>query len=196
MLNRRKEKTDWWLLPLAVVLLILLLVTMADYFLLTRYYVVEVVGSSMENTLQDGDLLYAEREFSVRRGDVVIVDVSENPAFSNGEEHNIIKRVIAVGGDRVKCEDGQVYLAEGGGEYRLLPEPYVYGENTLSFEYSIAEGEIFVMGDHRTVSMDSRRVGPLEEADVIGVVPGWAIRNKELIGAWENVRVLLTAWMH
>ena len=149
----------------------------------------------MEGTVQSGDIVYAEREFTLKRGEIVIVDVSQNPTFSSGGEHFIIKRLIAVAGDRVKCENGTVYLAAAGGEYEPLNEPYISGTNEISFEYTLAEGEVFVMGDNRTVSLDSRIVGPLSESDVIGVVPEWSVELRHFIAGWENIRYYLTGWM-
>ncbi len=182
MLNRRKKKTDRWTIVTVVVLFVLILIAVGEYVILSRYIVVEVVGSSMADTLHTEDVLYAEKNRKPKRGDIVIADVGES------NEHIIIKRVIAVEGDRIKCENGVVYLAQGDGEYEEIDESYVKGRNTIDFEYTIGENSFFLMGDNREISKDSREIGQVKEDNILGVVPKWAVQYKELIGGWEGFR--------
>ena len=178
----------------AVIFLMIILFAMS-YILRRRYLVVEVVGTSMENTLQNGDIVYSDQKAEVQRGDIVIIDVSNVPEFMGMNTSVIIKRVIALEGDRIKCEGGVVYLAVEGGEYEQLDEPYIEGRNKDEFEEVLGEGEIFVMGDNREGSMDSRRVGPLREDNVIGTVPEWVLEYRPIIKSWENVNDLLFGWV-
>ena len=196
MLNRRKRENNTAFILLIVLLVVYLFILVADAWLNMEFFVVEVVGDSMRNTVYDGDLIYAERSFELKRGDIVIVDVTDYPEFGNGRNQNIIKRVIALEGDSLKCEDGIVYLKKGEGEYAPLEEPYLLGENLRHFrEVELGEGEIFVMGDNRIISKDSRDAGPLREEDVIGVVPDWAVEHKAWITRWENLRGFFTNWL-
>lgn len=175
----------------AAVVIVLLLAVLCLSFLRTLYtFAVVVSGSSMENTVRDGDVVYALRSFTAERGDIIIIDVSGSDDFSAGTE-NIIKRLIAKEGDAVKCENGVVYVRPAGGEYTALDEPYTKGVTPDFGEVTVGEGEIFFLGDHRNVSHDSTEVGTLRYSDIIGVVPDWAISIKGFTTGWENFRAAL-----
>ena len=130
--------------------------------------IVVVSGSSMNNTLTDGDRLLVQSTFyTPQRGDVVVVDSYINYGKP------LVKRVIAKGGDTVDIdvEQGLVYV---NGE--ALDEPYV-PEGTLStgnveFPLTVPEGTLFLMGDNRQHSTDSRSsdVGFIDERDILGKV--------------------------
>lgn len=127
-----------------------------------------VEGHSMLSTLQDGDrlmvlssLLYHDYQY----GDIVIVrkdSFGENP---------IVKRVIATGGQSVDIDfrAGSVYV-----DGKLLDEPYIreltFTEEGNTFPLTVPEGSIFVMGDNRNASTDSRssRLGTVDARYVIG----------------------------
>ncbi len=200
MLNRRKESGRGILAVLCAVLCALCLFLCADIAIANTYYVVEIVGTSMEDTLRDGDFVYAEREFTAGRGDVVIIDVSENEVFeekAHRKGDKIVKRIVAMGGDSVKCEHGVVYLKIDGGEYTALNEDYTKGMNVFDNfpEVTLGDGEIFVLGDNRSVSLDSRAIGALSYGDIVGRVPAWAIRSHTHITRWEQFRSALVGWM-
>ncbi len=176
MLRRGAKPRTGWLWAVFYLLLALLIALLAsNLWIRTHYFIVDVEGRSMEDTVLGGDVLYAERDTAhLSRGDVVVIDVSQSRHF--GVE-NIIKRLIAVEGDRIKCEDGVVYLDTGAG-YRALEEDYVKpGYVMPDFgEVALGEGEIFVMGDNRQVSDDSRRLEePLKRSQIIGVILPWSM---------------------
>ena len=142
---------------------------------------VQVSGPSMLNTLKNGDYL--------------LVDYY-NPGdeLPNQEPTKyIIKRLIAKAGDKVRCTDGVVeVLYAGDTEYTTLFEPYAKYDDKKAYdflyEYEVGEGEIFFLGDNRNVSMDSRHNEGMshlnalyKETDIYGVVPEWALKNKEKI---------------
>lgn len=110
----------------------LLVVLLFNVYLGRRYAVFGVVGRSMQNTLQDGDYLYTDERRKAERGDIVIIDVTPYPEkYPRDEkkqpEYFIIKRLIAVEGDSLYCENGVVYLKkQGETEYTALDEPYAY----------------------------------------------------------------------
>lgn len=165
--------------------------TLAALFIITsfffRYSVVD--GTSMQNTLQDEErLLLTNFLYTPKCGDVVVIhDKTVDFDIRKTDEDPVVKRVIAVGGQTVKFTKTDVYV-----DGVKLDEPYVYF-STSNYEYSVypsaalmpivtdmvedeyyeikvPEGHIFVMGDHRTVSADSRAVGTLHEDAIIGKV--------------------------
>lgn len=123
----------------------------------------QINGASMAQTLYNGDLVVAVNNSRYKNGDVI--------AF-NYNNSILVKRVIALPGEWVDIDgDGNVYVDE-----RLLDEPYVYekdlGRCNIDLPCQVPEGEIFVLGDHRTVSVDSRNtaVGCVKEDAVVGEV--------------------------
>ena len=157
-----------------------------------------VDGSSMLQTLFDEDNLlmkYVKDTKELERGDVIIVDVRDYPEC--GSTDFLIKRLIALEGDKVKCENGNLfiwYAGKDGYETQPLVEDYAYykdGKKNYSFtEYEVGAGEIFFLGDNRQNSMDSRyqELGGshlknklYKATDVYGIVPDWAIEYKEIL---------------
>ena len=131
--------------------------------------VVGVSGGSMRETLQNGDLLLVVNRVlcgDFERGDVVI---AAKTAFENGEP--IVKRVIATGGQTVDVDfdDGVVYV-----DGQALEEPYIREETHLAegleFPFAVPEGCVFLMGDNRNGSRDSRapELGAVDQRCLIG----------------------------
>ena len=139
--------------------------------------VLQIYGTSMSPTLTDGDILVSLKGSEFKPGDIV--------AFYYNNKI-LVKRVIAGPGDWVNIdEDGNVFI---NGE--KLDEPYLVekalGECDITLPYQVPESRIFVMGDHRSVSVDSRStsVGCVAEEQIVGrlVMRLWPL-NK--IGAPE-----------
>lgn len=131
--------------------------------------VVGVSGGSMRETLQNGDLLLVVNSLfcgDYERGDVVI---AAKPSFENGEP--IVKRVIATGGETVDVDfaNGVIYV-----DGTPLEEPYIrestYLEEGMSFPFTVPGGSVFLMGDNRNGSRDSRDpgLGAVDERCLIG----------------------------
>ena len=125
--------------------------------------VMRVTGTSMTPTLRNDEMLLCVRSSNLRQGDII--------AFYYNNKV-LLKRIIGVAGDTIDiAADGTVYL---NGE--VLDEPYVselaLGECDIDLPYQVPENRIFVMGDHRAVSIDSRSaaVGCVAEENVIGKV--------------------------
>lgn len=139
-------------------------VALAVFSLLLAYVfrVVVVDGDSMLPTLNDGDrLLLSATDTSYEYGDIVVIDrYTDEP---------LIKRVIAVGGDTVIITDkGTVYV--NGVE---LDEPYIQGQTVLfdfKGEIKVPDNALFVLGDNRSISKDSRKaeIGCVSVKDVVG----------------------------
>ena len=120
-----------------------------------------VGGDSMAPHLTDGDfVVYSRLHREYRPGEVIAIRVP------SGEYY--IKRVAAVGGDTVEVRDGRVYV---NGE--ALDDPWGYGETqpeygAVIYPYKIREGNVFVLGDNRAVSMDSRAFGEVNIRQIRG----------------------------
>lgn len=136
---------------------------------LLLFRVVIVSGPSMLDTLHDGDFLFLVGNLLYRepkQGDVV---VASKDSFEDGKP--IIKRVIATEGQTVDIdfEKGVVYV-----DGTALPEPYTRTATTLwegtEFPLTVEEGMIFVLGDNRNVSKDSRdpEIGLIDRREVLG----------------------------
>ncbi len=144
---------------------ILLAIILVAFLLLGR--IVVVSGPSMMNTLINGDyLLVVGKPFynTPQVGDVIVIS---KDSFKSGEP--IIKRVIATEGQTVEIMDHNVYV---NGE--LLSEPYISSQTNPPYgnQYScvVAKGCVFVMGDNRAVSKDSRstEIGQIDCREIIG----------------------------
>ena len=138
--------------------------------------VLQIYGSSMTPTLQDGEIIFSVKTAELERGDIV--------AFYYNNKI-LIKRVIGLPGDWVTLDsDGTVFVNN-------LPveEPYItekaFGETNIELPYQVPEGKYFVMGDHRSTSIDSRSsvIGSIGYDQIVGrvLVRVWPIRAFSII---------------
>lgn len=125
--------------------------------------VLQIYGSSMTPTLQDGEIIFTVKTAEPETGSVI--------AFYYNNKI-LVKRVIAGAGDWVDiAEDGTVYVNES-----RLDEPYLtekaLGECDIAFPYQVPDGKWFVMGDHRATSVDSRSsaVGCVAQEQIVGKI--------------------------
>lgn len=185
---------------LIIMTLILLFVGFRTYWT-SNFGGVTVSGDSMKLTLTNREQLlmkYVHDGKGLDYGDVIVVHVEHYPEFSipnanlpeASKTKYLIKRLIAMEGDKVRCEDGQIEIMyKGETEWVQLDEPYAYYTDKEAYdfaEYRVGKGRIFFLGDNRNNSQDSRfiegysRLDTLYKAtDVIGVVPEWAIEHRE-----------------
>ncbi len=142
---------------------------------------ITVDGESMNNTLQDQDRVISTNFFyTPARGDIVVIQadkVQNYVTHKYGEP--IIKRVIALAGDTIKFDfdNGEVYLKKAGeNDFELLEEDYIAAPTYNSLdrhtgeEHTVPEGCVFVMGDNRNNSLDSRSmyVGDVDTDLIMG----------------------------
>ncbi len=143
-----------------------ILVSVAASFMIITflYQPVRVEGTSMQPELRDQDRLFinkfAYRFESISRGDVVVFHYPRDP------EKSYIKRVIALPGDTLRIDDGRVYVNGQRVDESYVPKRYRDGRSMP--EIVIPQEEYFVMGDHRSISSDSRDFGPVERSLIYG----------------------------
>ena len=182
----RRKRSFWRELPILIAIAFVIALVVKT-FIVQAFY---IPSGSMEPTLDIGDRVLVEK-ISYRlggpgRGDVVVFErdvVSPVPhedepfwtdainafkglfGFPTGSQQDFIKRVVAVEGDRIEGKDGAVFL-----NGKKLDEPYLAeGVETSPFPMvEVGEDEVFVMGDNRSNSDDSRNFGPIPVDSVIG----------------------------
>ena len=149
-----------------------------------------VQQQSMEHTLEPDQYVLVDkvtpRFDTYKRGDIVVFNPPPTWVASNGQPY--IKRVIGVGGDTVQVRDGSVFV----GGTKLIEDRYVFQEDGKSQStetfggvdtWVIPDGQLFLMGDHRGNSADSREFGPVDVSAVIGRawLRYWPIDTFEII---------------
>jgi signal peptidase I len=139
-------------------------VMVSAFIIIFLYQPVRVEGTSMLPVLEDQDRLFinklAYRVGEIHRGDVVVF------LYPHDHEKSYIKRVIALPGDDLKIDHGQVYVNGSPVE-----EPYVpkrFADDRSQPEMMVPAHEYFVMGDHRSISSDSREFGPVDRDLIYG----------------------------
>ncbi|WP_406253588.1 signal peptidase I [Streptomyces atratus] len=203
----RKQRPFWKELPLLIVVA-LVLALLIKTFLVQAF---SIPSDSMQNTLQRGDRVLVDKLTpwfggEPERGEVVVFHDPDNwlageptpetnvvqdflsfiGLMPSSKEKDLIKRVIAVGGDTVQCAKGGPVEVNG----KALDEPYIFPGNSACDDkpfgpFKVPEGKIWVMGDHRQNSLDSRyhtdesTKGFVPVDDVVGraVVVAWPINR-------------------
>lgn len=162
--KRRAGRVVFWVL---VGLALAVLVTSVAMPVVTIQPYLEQ-STSMQPTLAPGDrLLAVEGSSGIRRGDIVVLRV---PAKISGTDELFVKRVIGLPGDHVACCNASGQVTVDG---RPISENYLYPGNRPSrtrFSVTVRKGEIWVMGDHRNISVDSRKWGQVPLRGVVGRV--------------------------
>ncbi len=173
-----REVFEWVLVVVAAVFISMVI----KAFIFSTYQVNMV---SMENTLHEGHdvIVYKTGYFfnEPKHGDIIVFMHEEGQFKSlfrylpikNPGEVDYIKRVIGLPGDQIDIrDDGCVYRkSEGDSDFKKLDEPYVKGltnSKGMQLPFTVPEGKLFVMGDNREESLDSRQIGPIDIDAVIG----------------------------
>ncbi len=166
-ISRKHEKKHRSLLGTVIETLLIVAAAFAIAMLVQTFMfrITGILQTSMLPTVDPGDriivncLTYHFRE--PRPGDIVVIN---DPL---DDKKDIIKRVIGVGGDTIEVADGLLYLNGS-----MVDEPYVVNKDVVKGQprFTIPEGYIYVMGDNRPVSGDSRDFGPVAKDQIIGEV--------------------------
>ncbi len=143
---------------------LLISLAISCFFIIFLYQPVKVEGTSMMPGLDDQERIFVNkfvyRLEPIERGDIIVFRFPRDPSKS------FIKRVIAMPGDRVRIDDGQVYVDD-----RPIQEDYVpqaYRDRRSYPETVVPPDSYFVLGDHRNMSNDSRDFGPVASSYIYG----------------------------
>lgn len=160
--RKRLKKQQEFNKTLASTIGILIVVAAVSVLIATMFLpVLQVSGTSMEPTLEDGEIIGLLKNSDFKTGEIV--------GFYY-QNKILLKRVIGVAGDYIDIdEDGNVFVNE-----IRIEEPYLtdkaLGDCNIILPYQVPEGKVFVMGDHRSTSIDSRNtmIGCVSEEQVVG----------------------------
>lgn len=156
--NTKRTEAVHWLRDLAISLAI------AAFTIIFLYQPVKVEGTSMLPGLEDQERIFINkfvyRFEHIERGDIIVFHYPFDPSKS------YIKRVIAVGGDDVRIAEGEVYV--NGVRLREAYVPDEYRDERSYPETVVPRGDFFVLGDHRSLSNDSREFGPVARGYIYG----------------------------
>ena len=118
---------------------------------------VRVNGTSMVPTLKEGEVLYLNKlDKSFVQEDIVVID-------KKVEGSPIIKRIIGMPGDKIKCINGVIFIND-----EKYEDNFGSGETSDFEEITLEDDEYYVLGDNRIVSKDSRVLGPIKEKNIEG----------------------------
>ena len=162
-LKRRKEKANKAKFVRTITFSSIVIIAFAIIASTRIFNVLQVSGNSMEPSLYSGDLLISTKIFGYEKGDII--------AFYYNNSI-LIKRIIATEGDIVYMDDeGNVYVNS-----KKLDEDYIqelaYGNCDITFPYKVPDKEVFVLGDNRQISVDSRSksIGTVSDEKILGKI--------------------------
>ena len=162
-LSERKHKKEYGRALRNTICVLIVVAAIAVLISTLILPVLQASGGSMEPTLYDGDIIVLVKTDKYHTGELI--------GFYY-QNKLLLKRVIASAGDYVDIDDNGVVMVNG----KVIDEPYVSelskGSCDISLPYQVPDGRIFVMGDHRAVSIDSRTkaVGCIETDQIVGRV--------------------------
>ncbi len=154
-------------------------------FFVFQSYVVD--GPSMENTLYDQDRLIVWKapktltritndSFIPDRYSIIVFEEQGTAGASGTNEKQLVKRVIGLPGDRIVINDGSLVIYNDENRDGFYPDRYIPSSARIGstdgrkIDYTVKPGEVYVLGDNRGNSLDSRVFGPIESEDIIGTL--------------------------
>ena len=175
-----KQQTGRWVVELVgVVVLAIVVAVLLRTFVVATY---SIPSGSMEPTLQIGDRIVVDKLsyhlHGVDRADIIVFSTPPAEDCAGPRVANLVKRVIGLPGETISLADGSVHI-----DGRLLAEPWLPRQDqaetypgpsdadyALHRAYRIPSGDVYVMGDNRMESCDSRYWGPIPESTIVGKV--------------------------
>lgn len=169
----RKTKGKFWSRALTALVALLLLLCVCKIFFIDIY---SVTGASMSPTYADGQKVFARKVGGAGRFDAVIIraeNYKEGGALPDDADR-LFKRVVAVAGDVIWTEDGVLCLTYDGETHKLENENYGGGRLEPMLvgieKTTVPDGYVYVLGDNRNNSADSRVIGLVAAGDIEAVV--------------------------
>jgi len=167
-LKREKNRRRFWKIIKNTIYTLIIIAAIAVLITTLVLPVLQIAGTSMEPTLNNGDIVVLLKTSKLHYGDLC--------GFSYSNKI-LIKRVIAMPGDTVVIDESGNVIVNG----EVLDEPYItdkgLGECDIEFPFTVPENTYFLMGDHRSTSIDSR-------STVIGCIPTEQIVGKLFFRVW------------
>ena len=177
--NDEAPSSRWIVELVGVVVVAILVAVLLRTFVVATY---SIPSGSMEPTLQIGDRIVVDKLsyhlHGVDRGNIVVFTTPPNENCAGPPVSDLVKRVIGLPGEVISLKDGNVYI-----NGKLLPEPFLppsvrddtypgpsAAPYALHQPYRIPAGDVYVMGDNRPESCDSRYWGPIRESTIVGKV--------------------------
>ena len=203
--HKRKRRCRGIILNVIIIVLVVLILFQIVFSLTyTRVYVIQdsmlpTLNGAERDGVSGGDyvLIY---DGSPDYGKIVVVKRYDN---STGESKTLIKRVIALGGDTVYLDHGKLYIKyKGTDDFVLVEESYVTDEKNNPDEpyntfpqktdgsldvtgHTVADGYMFLLGDNRNISVDSRAsYGDFSVDELVGIVSDWSVSCKDFLTSW------------
>jgi len=179
LLPRREEPKSHWYTVKHWLRDLILSAAISAFVILFLYQPVKVEGTSMLPSLEDQERLFINkfvyRWEAIERGDVVVF------RYPRDMSKSYIKRVIAVGGDKVSINEGVVYV-NGLPQHEVYVPPEYADERSMA-EIKVPADKFFVMGDHRSMSSDSRDFGTVDRGLITGkaVFVYWPVQNAGIV---------------
>ncbi|MTI71149.1 MAG: signal peptidase I [Firmicutes bacterium] len=151
-INKKKEVIDW---AKSILVAVILAIIIKSFILQGT----KIKGASMKPTLENNDMLFINKAIYIadkpNRGDIAILK-----AFDNPSKEYYIKRIIALEGETIKIIDGKIFIDGEKLKEKYLKED-TYTTTYKKCEWKIPKNHVFVLGDNRKVSYDSRIFGPV-----------------------------------
>lgn len=179
--NESKSNIKGILSTVAILVIAPLIALALTAFVFQSY---EVDGPSMETTLQNRDRLIVYklprtiarltgRAYLPKRGDIIIFSREDSFEFGSNQKRQLIKRVMALPGERVTVKDGILKVYNDANPQGFRPDDSSYGKVIVTtpgedIDITVGEDQIYVCGDNRPNSLDSRSFGPIDLKDVVG----------------------------
>lgn len=174
-----RSSSRWIVELVGVVVVAILVAVLLRTFVVATY---SIPSGSMEPTLQIGDRIVVDKLsyhlHGVDRTNIVVFSTPPNEDCAGPPVADLVKRVIGLPGEIISLKDGNVYI-----NGRFLPEPFLPPDirndtypgpssdaYSLKHAYRIPAGDVYVMGDNRPNSCDSRYWGPIPESSIVGKV--------------------------
>lgn len=179
-----KTRTSGWRELLSTLGILAVALALALFIIAFVFRSYQVEGPSMQNTLQNGDKLVIWKvprtwaditghDYIPARGDIIVFTESGLSEFGQQDTKQLIKRVIGLPGDRVTISDGHYLVYNKAHPNGFDPDKSLpYGKNLPptngDVDVTLDKNQLFVSGDNRTDSLDSRNFGPIDANQVVG----------------------------